>query len=284
VRDVVRGLRRLIRENITVSTELAGGDLLVEADRGQLQQVLMNLTLNASDAMPNGGTLRIRTRALDGKEVAMSVEDTGHGIPEAIRESIFEPFFTTKGPGRGTGLGLSVVHGIVTSHGGRVEVESEESQGSTFRIILPRTAATRTPGPEVVVPLVRAPEQGKGERILVAEDEPAARDGVRQILTFLGYQVTAVESGEAAEDLPADRPFDLLLTDVMLPGMLGPQVARQMKQRWPELKVVLMSGYAEDDDVRAGVLAGQVRFLQKPFTMGTLASEMRAVLEDRSDD
>ena len=278
VREATQMLQRLVRENIAFAIELAPEALMVEADRGQLQQVLLNLTLNASDAMGEGGRLLVRTDAADGNEVCLSVADTGHGIPDAIRDRIFEPFFTTKEPGRGTGLGLSVVHGIVTGHGGRIEVQSEVGKGSTITIILPRAASAELAAmPPIPRPLPEV-APGQGERILVVEDEAGVRDGLRDILINLGYDVAAAGSGEEAKALPEDRPFDLLLTDLMLPGAMGPQVATELQQRWPALKVILMSGYTEDEAVRDRISAGVIRFLQKPFDMGTLAEEVRFVL------
>ncbi|HQT95801.1 MAG TPA: PAS domain S-box protein, partial [Thermoanaerobaculaceae bacterium] len=283
VRDATQILQRLVRANIALVIELAPGRLPVEADRGQLQQVLMNLTLNASDAIVEGGRLLIRTGVVDRKEVWLSVEDTGRGIPEVIRERIFEPFFTTKDRGRGTGLGLSVVHGIVTRNGGRIEVESAVGRGSTFKVFLPWV------GPGEFSPGEEAPATeptlalGRSERVLIVEDEDGAREGLRDILALLGYDVTAVESGEEAEKLPEDRPFDLLLTDLMLPGAMGPEVAAGLRRRWPSLKVILMSGYTEDEAVRRGVTSGNVRFLQKPFGMDTLTREVRTALDERPD-
>jgi two-component system cell cycle sensor histidine kinase/response regulator CckA len=283
VGDATQILRRLVRANIALSTDLVGGQLPVEADRGQLEQVLMNLALNASDAMPQGGKLQIRTGAIGGGEVWFSVEDTGQGIPETVREHIFEPFFTTKEAGRGTGLGLSVVHGIVTSHAGRIEVESAVGDGSTFRVILPRAASGGGFPEREAVPTLPELELGKGERILVAEDEDGAREGLRDLLTSLGYEVVATESGEAAKQLSVDQPFDVLLTDFMLPGVTGPQLALELQARWPALNVILMSGYAQNEAVRRDVTARKLRFLQKPFDVGTLARELRAALDERAD-
>ena len=210
----------------------------------------------------------------------LSVEDTGVGIPESIRERIFEPFFTTKGTGKGTGLGLSVVHGIVTRHGGRIEVESVEGRGSTFKVILPKVASGEfAPVSEAPAAVSELPA-GHGERVLVVEDEDGAREGLRDILRSLGYEVIAAASGEEAGALPAEAPFDVLLTDLMLPGISGSQLAAGLQERWPRLKVILMSGYTEDEAVRTGVGAGAIRFLQKPFDMTRLAREVRAALDE----
>ncbi|MFZ5805312.1 MAG: ATP-binding protein [Acidobacteriota bacterium] len=281
VQTAMRILRRLVRENIATDVEVAAEPLVVKADRGQLEQVLMNLVVNACDAMPTGGRLVIRTGGDPGDWVWLEVEDSGTGIPEDIRDRIFEPFFTTKPREKGTGLGLSVVHGIITGHGGRIEVTSEVGRGSVFRVLLPRQreevsgprASTR--GEPAQLP------QGQGERVLLVEDEEGARTALQQILLALGYEVVAVASGEEALQLPPEAPFHLLLTDLLLPGIDGPTMARELRQRWPNLEVLMMSGYAEDEAVRRGISAGEIRFLQKPFDMPTLARELRLALEGR---
>ena len=278
VQDATQMLRRLVPANVVLTIDPAVDELPVEIDRGQLHQVLVNLTLNAVHAMPEGGRLAMRISAGGAREVWLEVQDTGHGIPEAIRGRIFEPFFTTKELGKGTGLGLSVVHAIVTGCGGRVEVESAVGEGSTFRVRLPRAAAGGVAAAKGVEPPVAELAPGAGERILIVEDEDATRDGLQQILGNLGYEVTAVTSGSEALELTADRPFDLLLTDLMLPGVMGHVLAKELLARWPTLKIILMSGYSEDEAVRRAVTAGAVRFLQKPFDMATLARAVRAEL------
>ncbi len=282
--DSVRGatsmLRRLVRANIALEIALAPEALAVEADRGQLDQVLMNLTVNASDAMPAGGTLVVRTGALGGDRVWLSVEDTGNGIPGAIRERIFEPFFSTKDAGKGTGLGLAVVHGIVTRHGGRIEVESVEGQGAVFKVILPAAGATPVPVAQEAPQRTAELPVGNGERILVVEDEDAARKALCEILRSLGYEVVAAASGEEAGVLPAAEPFDVVLSDLMLPGIGGAQLVVGLQELWPSMKIILMSGYTEDEAVRRGISEGNSRFLQKPFDMGHLAREIRAALEE----
>ena len=273
-------LRRLVRENVIVAVELARDTLPIEADSGQLDQVLMNLAVNASDAMPEGGRLTIRTGAHDHAQVWLAVEDTGHGIPEEVRERIFEPFFTTKETGKGTGLGLSVAHGIVAQHGGRIELTSSIGQGSTFTVVLPWAVSGAKPAVESASVGGQDLPIGKGERVLVVEDEDVARGALRDILAALGYEVHAVGCGEEAGELPAEPPFDVLLSDLMLPGIAGPDLARGMKERWPALRVILMSGYTEDEVVRRGIVEGSVRFLQKPFDMASLAREVRAALDE----
>ena len=276
VRDVTRMLGRLVRENITLSSRLEDVVLPVDADRSQIEQVLVNLVVNASDAMPDGGRIEISTWGRPDL-VGLAVADDGPGIPAAIRSRIFEPFFTTKGPGKGTGLGLSVVHGIVTRFAGRVEVASEEGSGATFTVTLPRAAGPlRTAPPST---LTTAPEAGHGERILIVEDEAAAREALGEILTSLGYVVVGVGSGREADARPAQPGFDLLLTDLVLPDVSGLDLAVRLKERWPRMELVLMSGYSDNDAVREAVTKGRARFLQKPFGLDTLARELRDALD-----
>ena len=275
VRDVTRMLGRLVRENITLSSRLEEVVLPVDADRSQIEQVLVNLVVNASDAMPDGGRIEISTWGRPGL-VGLVVADNGPGIPAAIRSRIFEPFFTTKGPGKGTGLGLSVVHGIVTRFAGSVEVASEEGNGATFTVTLPRAAGPLRAAPPSA--LSTAPETGHGERILIVEDEAAAREALGEILTSLGYVVVGVGSGGEAEARPAQPGFDLLLTDLVLPDVSGLDLAVRLKERWPRMELVLMSGYSDNDAVREAVSKGRARFLQKPFGLDTLARELHDAL------
>jgi len=283
VGDVVAGattlLRRLVRENIRLALVPEAGDLPLDGDRGQLEQVLVNLVVNASDAMPEGGDLTIRT-GRRGAEVFVEVTDTGVGISPEVREKLFEPFFTTKPPERGTGLGLAVVHGIVTQHGGRVEVESEVGRGSTFRALLPLADAPSPAAPAAAAPAPGGERRGRGERVLVVEDEESARRALAEILTLLGFEVAAAASGEEAERLAAGEVFDLLLTDFVLPGIDGGELARRLLARSPALRVVVMSGYAEDESMRHGVAAGTLRFLQKPFDVQALTRAIDAALAD----
>ena len=269
-------LRRVVRENVAVVTELAGEPLPVLADPGQLDQVLMNLAVNASDAMPEGGRLTLRT-AGDASSVRLSVADSGPGVPDEVLSHVFEPFFTTKGIGKGTGLGLSVVHGIVTSHGGRIEVASPAGGGATFTIVLPRHTAAATV-PQAGAEPGEMPA-GRGERLLLVEDEDGARQGLLEVLGALGYVVTATASAEEAGALPGEPGFDLLLTDFMLPGISGADLAIGLRDRWPRIKVVVMSGYAEDDMLRRLGPATATSFLQKPFAMQALAQAVRRALD-----
>ena len=278
VRDGVTLLRRLMKANIAIEARLAEGRLPVEADRGQLGQVLLNLAVNAADEMPGGGRLAIETGS-EGAVVWVKVTDSGGGIPAAISDHVFEPFFTTKVRGQGTGLGLSVVHGIVIQHGGTVSFESAEGRGTTFAVTLPRAGSGESPAVEIAEQRGGVSPRGHGELVLVVEDEEPTRQALAEILTLLGYAVTAVGSGEEAERLTAEQPFDLLLTDLMLPGISGGDLAAGLQARWPDLRVILMSGYAEEVAIRQASRTGVSRFLQKPFDMDTLARELCAALE-----
>ena len=274
-------LRRLLRENIELIVKLTSEPLRVLVDHGQLDQVLMNLAVNAADAMPEGGRLVIRT-GRTGSQAWIAVEDTGPGIPDDIRGRIFEPFFTTKSAGKGTGLGLSVVHGIVTRHGGTVAVDSRAGSGATFTVHLPLSPAGEP------LPTVQAAEsgavseRGRGERVLVVEDEEGVRKGLVEVLRMLGYRATPAECGATAERLASEGPFDLVLCDLLLPDGSGAGVISRLLERSPGLRVVLMSGYAQDETVRIGVTAGRVRFLQKPFDIDTLARELGEALAEKA--
>jgi PAS domain S-box-containing protein len=280
--EVVAGatslLRRLVREDIRLSLVPECGDLPFDGDRGQIEQVLVNLVVNATDAMPDGGTLVICTGG-SGAEVWVEVEDTGVGVPAELQQRIFEPFFTTKPPERGTGIGLAVVHGIITQHNGYVELTSTVGKGSTFRVVLPRAAAA---APTTPAPLSDAdgPIHTGGGRVLVVEDEDGARLALEEILRALGFDVTVAASGEEGERLAAAAEFDVLLTDFVLPGIDGGELARRLGARSPSLQVIVMSGHAENERMRSGIMSGTVRFLQKPFDMNTLARALRAALDD----
>jgi len=278
VRDTAKLLRRLLRENVVLRMELAEGPLELVADRGQLGQVWMNLAVNAADAMPEGGTLTVRSGRVGESHVWFSVEDTGHGIPDVVREHLFEPFYTTKSDHRGTGLGLSVVHGIVAGHGGRVEVASAVGRGSAFRVVLPARGVTGTQAARAGGESRRIP-RGRGERLLLVEDNESVRRTFQRLLSGLRYQVSAVESAEEAEALPALVPFDLLLTDVLLPGASGVELARRLRERWPGLAIVFMSGYAEDELARGDLTAGGATYLQKPVDIEAMGTAVRAALD-----
>ena len=271
-------LRRLVRENIRIVHELHPGPVVVDGDRTQLEQVLVNLVVNASDAMPGGGTLTIRTEKPTAEEVQLEVEDSGVGMGPEVLERIFEPFFTTKAGEQGTGLGLAVVHGIVAQHGGDVDVRSRFGEGTRVRVRLPaQDADSAVPTEETLSP--DGVPRGAGERVLLVEDEEATRAGLAEILQLLGYEVVSADSGETAWAVAGDQEFQVLLSDVMLPGISGARLAERLRERWPDVRVILMSGYTEDQVVRDGVSRGKLRFLQKPFTMSVLAREVRAALD-----
>ncbi|TAM45858.1 MAG: PAS domain S-box protein [Acidobacteria bacterium] len=285
VANTSRMLRRLVPANIAFSEEPEPGQLCVDGDRSQLEQVLLNLVVNAADAMPEGGTLVIGTGREDDGSPFLSVRDSGSGIPDEIRDRVFEPFFTTKPAERGTGLGLSLVRDIVTGHGGRIDLATGVRQGTTFKIVLPaakspRDAAAATERVRPMPPLF--PTQSTGTRILVVEDEAGARDALQQILQALGHVVTTAGSAEEAGLLPAAPPFQVLLTDLMLPGILGTELAAGLRDRWPDLRVILMSGYRPDEPIRREIEAGRLRYLQKPFDVAALAAEVEAALASGS--
>jgi len=283
IRETLKLLQRLLGEDVTLVTELSPKLSAVLVDPGQIEQVLVNLAVNARDAMPAGGSLTIRTLEQSG-EVVLEVDDTGIGIPAEHHPHIFEPFFTTKEHGKGTGLGLATCYGIVRQAGGRIELISEPGTGARFRIILPAL-------PEGTEP-VHTPSHGSrldgavprgGEVVLLAEDEPQVRELALRLLRGLGYQVLVAEDGETALRLAGDseEPIELLLTDVVMPGLTGEELATRLKRSRPDLKVLYISGYAEDSDAIERALRSGDAFLAKPFTVGNLARQVRDVL-DRS--
>ncbi|MFZ5788620.1 MAG: ATP-binding protein [Acidobacteriota bacterium] len=217
--------------------------------------------------MPEGGRIAVRTAARDGVAV-LEVADTGHGIDAETMPHLFEPFFTTKGPDKGTGLGLSVVDGIVRQHGGTVAVESEPGRGALFRVTLPRLADGEAES-------ARASE--RGNRVLVVEDEESLRRGLVEVLDLLGWTVTAAGSVEEAEAVAKRSTFDVVLTDFLLPGRRGTDLAAALRERWPGLRVVLMSGYTPDEEVRRRVDSGELEFLQKPFNLDDLTRAIGVV-------
>jgi len=292
IAEATRMLSRLIGEHIRLVTQLDPSLGSVRADPGQLEQVLVNLVVNARDAMADGGTLTIRTQNADvdavnsrmhfgapaGRYVVLSVADSGVGIDPEIQKRIFEPFFTTKEKPLGTGLGLATVYGIVRQSGGQVFVASEPGRGATFAIYLPRAEA----GVETAVAVVAPAAPGRGsETILLVEDEAPVRDLTRRCLEQRGYSVLQAASAEDALELLAKHSgrLDLLLTDVVMPGASGPELATRLTAERPDLHVLFVSGYPDDSPASAGVLEGGTAFLQKPFTPDTLARKVRAVLD-----
>jgi two-component system cell cycle sensor histidine kinase/response regulator CckA len=289
--DTNKMLRRLIGEHIEVVTIL-GSDLWdVQADPGQVEQVLVNLALNARDAMPAGGTLTIRTANVDpervpadeaaGPFVVISVADSGCGMDAATRARLFEPFFTTK-KSMGTGLGLASVYGIVAQSGGFIDVTSVPDEGTTMAVYLPRVARERAASAEPVALPVRATG---GETILLVEDEDGVRAAARRILAAQGYTVLEAFDGAEALALAAGHgsAIDLLVTDIVMPRKTGPQVAAELLAQRPELKVIYMSGHADEAIVPLSLAGSDTAFVQKPFTHDRLAAAVRELL-DRDDE
>jgi two-component system, cell cycle sensor histidine kinase and response regulator CckA len=276
VRDVEKLLRRLIGEHIVLGVSLIPSGARVKADPGLMVQMLMNLAVNARDAMPQGGSLTLRT-ALRDERVVLTVADTGIGMDAATKARIFEPFFTTKPVGEGTGIGLATVHGIVEQSDGEIAVDSEPGRGTTFRIELPicidRPAAKTTA-------YVRRTELRPRETILLVEDEDMVRTLAQRVLESRGYRVFAAPSGDDALELHERIPghVDLLVTDVLMPGMGGRQLAERLQELQPDLRVLFMSGYTTDEVLRQGIQAEEVHFLQKPFTPDGLLRKARDVL------
>jgi two-component system, cell cycle sensor histidine kinase and response regulator CckA len=290
VSDMERLLRPLIGEDVEFLTSLTNEAAHTRADAGQLEQVLMNLVVNAKDAMSGGGTLTIQTEKMvvddghrrgatfirPGDYVMLSVSDTGMGMDKETQSRIFEPFFTTKEKGKGTGLGLSTVYGIVKQSGGYVMVQSEEGRGTTFHIYLPRVegVAERHPVPVALTAL------GGTETVLLVEDEESVRQLVRETLAAKGYRVVEADNGESGVAVAAklQGKIDLVITDVVMPGMGGRELVKQLAQTRPETKVLYLSGYTEDAIVSEGTIESGAAFLQKPFTLQNLARKVREVL------
>jgi len=284
-------LRRLIRADITFRTHLASDLGPVRADPGQIGQVIMNLVVNACDAMPDGGTLTIETANVEvgagheqdqvpapGAYVVLTVSDTGLGMDATTRAHIFEPFFTTKERGKGTGLGLSTVYGIVQQSEGYVSLESEPGRGTTFKVYLPRIDSRVE---AAAAGAVRAAPQGGAETILVVEDQEPVRRLTRKILETKGYAVLAAADGPEALRVAQHHAgaIHVLVTDVVMPGMSGREVGRRLSAERPGMRVLYLSGHADDSIVRHGVLEPGLAFLQKPFTPDTLARRVRDLLD-----
>lgn len=293
--QVVGGVRKMIEraagENITLDLDLKATESCVLGGRGQVEQVIMNLVLNACDAMPLGGELRIEldevetasksgqeSRA-DGPFIRLRVIDNGTGVSEEAQQKIFEPFYTTKEIGKGTGLGLSVVHGIVTQHRGFVEVDSSPEKGTTFSVYLP-CVPKRDAGPDIAFS-VQGESAASGETILVVEDEDAVRRFSETLLEELGYRVLAAENGEHALELVRayEGEIDLLLTDVVMPGIQGPQLATQLSKIRPHVPVLYVSGYTDPKILVDLDLGDRRAFLQKPFTRDGLQSKIQDLLD-----
>jgi|WetSurMetagenome_2_1015567.scaffolds.fasta_scaffold00192_21 two-component system, cell cycle sensor histidine kinase and response regulator CckA len=292
VRNVRQMLMRLIGENIELSSALSKDLGAVRIDPGQFEQVLVNLVVNARDAMPSGGKLIIETAniTLDenycathsqvqpGKFIMLAVSDTGHGMSEDVKKLIFEPFFTTKSNGHGTGLGLPTIFGIVQQAGGIIECYSEEGRGTTFKIYLPVTEKQ----PERLVRERRSIDRLKGnETILLVEDEACVRDVAMMILKDLGYKAIEAHSGEEALMLAEKHigRIHLLMTDVVMPGMNGKELSERLTKLQPEMKTLYCSGYTENIIVHHGVVDASINFIGKPYSMQALAGKIREVLD-----
>ena len=300
VNDLVRGqeslMRRLGGERVSVTLDLAEDLGVVSVDSTQLEQVLLNLCVNARDAMPDGGQLTVQTAKVDltesvyaihgvippGAYAMITVADTGVGMDRATLARIFEPFFSTKGLGKGTGLGLAVVHGIVSQSQGHVAVFSEPGVGTTFRVYLPRARGEATP--TAVAPVSVAPRARGSELILIAEDEATLRRAAARALQRSGYTVLAAADGAEALALAARHKgrIHLLVSDVVMPGLSGPELYEQLRRDRPDLRVLFTSAYLPEHVSRQSNVALEGRFLLKPFTMGDLARKVRDVMDTPS--
>ena len=291
VADMDKMLRRLIPADIAFRAHLAPDLGAVLADPGQIEQVIMNLAVNACDAMPGGGTLTIETANLElgpghdeklpgspGRYVMLTVSDTGTGMNAATRSHVFEPFFTTKERGKGTGLGLSTVYGIVKQSEGYVALESEPGRGTTFKVCLPRVDA---PVEATSASPVQTRSRGGDETVLVVEDQEPVRRLTRKVLELQGYAVLAAADGPEALRMAEHHSgiIHILVTDVVMPGMSGREVGRRLAAVRPEMRVLYLSGYADDSIVRHGVLEPGLSFLQKPFTPDSLSRRVRELLD-----
>jgi len=287
--DVRVMLGRLIGEDVKVVMSLERDLAAVKCDRGQVEQIVMNLAVNARDAMPRGGTLRIETANVEldehyarhhlnvkpGPYVVLAVSDTGIGMTPDVRDRLFEPFFTTKEPGKGTGLGLASIHGIMSRCGGSVNVYTEFGRGTSFKVYFPRAdvreiAGASAPGRELA----------GSQTILLVEDSEDLRELATKLLERQGYRVHVAGDGEEALQLFAQHPdIDVLLTDIVMPGASGPELTSRLVSQRPDLRVVYMSGYTEETIIQHGVLKPGIGFLHKPFTSETLGRKLREVIE-----
>ena len=294
VEKMVKMLSRVIGEDVVLHLNTRAPTSNIMADLGQIEQILMNLAVNARDAMPSGGRMMIETADVEldgeyvkkheivkpGPYVMLAVSDTGEGMSKNVMDRIFDPFFTTKEVGKGTGLGLATVYGIVKQHNGYIFVYSEPGKGTTFKIYLPATHE-KSLGTH---PVKSATAPRGSETVLVADDEPAIRNLVLDVLRPLGYHVLIAASGEEALTVSdaLKGPIDLLLTDVVMPGMDGKKLADELCSRRPNVKVVFMSGYTDNAIAHHGILDSGVILIQKPLTPGSLARKLREVLDKKA--
>jgi CheY-like chemotaxis protein len=291
INDLWKMLARLLGEDIETILSLDPALGCVSADRGQVEQVVMNLAVNARDAMPHGGKLTVKTRNVEvnastvpggvaeapsGPCVLLSVSDSGVGMSPAVQAQIFDPFFTTKEMGKGTGLGLATVYGIVKQSSGTISVDSEPGKGSTFRVYFPRVKEMEREA-EPAPP--SEPEPAGSGTILLVEDETPLRQVTSEFLRARGYQVLGAENGEVALEICKSHtgPIDLLITDVVMPGHSGPAVSRQVTEMRPGVRTIFMSGYT-DRTMGPDILGPNDAFFQKPFNLQVLARKIHAML------
>ncbi|HEU4731792.1 MAG TPA: response regulator, partial [Kofleriaceae bacterium] len=297
VADILGGVERMVRRvaeaSIRLEVRIAPDVGEIVADRHQIEQVLLNLAINACDAMGNRGTLSIEVDSVElagadavryhvrpGRFVRFAVTDTGTGMDEATRRSVFEPFFTTKEVGRGTGLGLAVAHGIVIQHCGHIAVDSVVGEGSTFTVLLPRARGISHSAAQPAVKLAGSPGN---ETVLVVEDEPAVRRAVQRSLQRLGYRVIAAQDGEEALRLAESLDgIDLLLSDVVMPGIDGPELACRLRAKWRDLPVLFVTGYSADRLARSDAMGPHDRVLEKPYQVDELATTIRSMVTARA--
>ncbi len=293
IRNFLKILGKVAGENIVITTYLSEENCTVEADPSQIEQVIMNLIVNARDAMPNGGEIIIETAEVQldqhyvnkrhevkpGRYVLMAISDTGEGMDEDVLSKIFDPFFTTKEQGKGTGLGLATVYGIVKQHGGYIYAYSEKGQGTTFKIYLP--ASKKAPEETESKSTTKALLQGN-ETILVVDDNASIRQLIVETLKPLGYNCLQAASGKEAINIlrKYSGEIHLLLTDVVMPGMSGKELAEIIKKEKPEMKVIFMSGYMENIIAHHGILEQRINYISKPITPVTLTQKIRSVLDN----
>jgi CheY-like chemotaxis protein len=286
-------LRRTLGEAIQMEFVMGGGLWLTRCDPNQLESAILNLAINARDAMPDGGKLTIETTnarldrvyaarhegVASGQYVCIAVSDTGTGMPQDVVERAFDPFFTTKPIGQGTGLGLSMIYGFAKQSEGHARIYSEEGQGTTIKIYLPRYQGTVDEVAEAAS-LTEAPRAEQGETVLLVEDEPVVRGLIVDVLRDLGYRALEAADGPSGlKILQSRRRIDLLVTDVGLPGLNGRQLADQARERRPDLKVLFITGYAENATVSHGFLDPGMEMVTKPFAIEDLAIRIREMIE-----
>jgi CheY-like chemotaxis protein len=288
---VVRLCERTFDRAIRLEVELAGTLPAVSGDGGQLEQVLLNLCINSRDAMPSGGLIRVGTRASQvdaaqaarlrdvqsGDYVVISVRDSGFGLTVAAEQHLFEPFFTTKGPGKGTGLGLAMVYGLIRAHGGGIQVHNHPGEGVEFEIYLPAASGRVV---EVSPTLARLPARGT-EHVLIIDDEAALRKSMSRALSRLGYQVEVADNGSHGARMVEQAPwvYDLVILDMMMPEMGGVETFERIRGIRPDLKVLLCSGYSSDGERGELLKEEATGFLEKPFDTAELAAAVRGILD-----